>query len=77
MPEDEIRCTKCHLLLGKLVDGKLEVIRGGRALRVYGNSLVCLDCPRCGRTREVILSLGAPPVCVVQSIVDKEEWPVV
>ncbi len=55
----DIGCKKCNTLLGKTIDGEIEVrnSRGvmgrGGALRIYGIGLVCLDCPRCGRTTEV------------------------
>lgn len=52
----EIRCKSCGKLLGKVVNGKFEIEKGGICLaRVYGFGIVQAECPRCHRSEIIQL----------------------
>jgi len=44
----ELRCYKCQRLLGKRIDGRIEIKRKDLLLYVTGTAFVY--CPKCGTT---------------------------
>jgi hypothetical protein len=38
-------------------------LQKGDGLRIYGMGLICIDCPRCGRTREAHVTTQTATVC--------------
>jgi len=50
---EEIRCGNCHKLLAKIESSQLRILNGNQATTVYGQAQVDIDCPRCGKTRQV------------------------
>jgi phage FluMu protein Com len=52
--EQEVRCRNCGKLLGKITGGRLEMVNGKGATRVY-SGVVVIDCPRCGHSVDMVL----------------------
>ncbi len=52
----DIRCSSCNKLLGKQNGQKVEIKHGSQSLRVHGQGIVMLDCPRCKSTRDIELT---------------------
>lgn len=58
----EVRCRKCNKKLAVENDGRLEIINGGQAVRIYGAIAVAIDCNRCGMTTDLPVELRVPTV---------------
>ncbi len=50
-------CQKCGTKLSENTASLVEVRHGQRAVRVYGNAMVELDCQKCGYTSRVIIQV--------------------
>ena len=54
---EEVRCERCHKLLAKKVDGRLEIANGTHGgTRIYGAKAVVLQCPRCGYSVDMVVA---------------------